>query len=108
MIKFAKVINEKTKEVDVGFSEDEAYFKSLGMERMDVSPSADGRWFLTGYVPEDRQLKIRKLLKFLNDTDWYVSRFTETGVEIPEDVKEKRAEARKEIDRLRELKDEEL
>lgn len=53
-------------------------------------------------------LKIDELQKYLNSTDWYVTRFAETGVEIPEDVKEKRAEARKEIDRLRELKDEEL
>ncbi len=35
-----------------------------------------------------------KYYKDLNDTDWYITRFTETGVEIPEDVTIKRAEAR--------------
>lgn len=32
--------------------------------------------------------------QYLNDTDWYVTRKMETGVEIPEDVTIKRAEAR--------------
>lgn len=42
--------------------------------------------------------------KYLSETDWYVTRCAETGVEIPEDVKQKRAQARQEIDRLREVK----
>ena len=32
--------------------------------------------------------------KYLNDTDWYVTRLTETGVEIPQEVLAKRAECR--------------
>ena len=32
--------------------------------------------------------------QYLNDTDWYATRKMETGVEIPEDVTIKRAEAR--------------
>ena len=32
--------------------------------------------------------------EYLQSTDWYVSRFTETGKEIPEEVKTKRDEAR--------------
>jgi hypothetical protein len=31
---------------------------------------------------------------YLNDTDWYVSRFAETGVEIPQEIKDKRQECR--------------
>lgn len=38
---------------------------------------------------------------YLQATDWYVARYAETGVEIPEEVKVKRAEARSEISRLR-------
>lgn len=34
---------------------------------------------------------------YLNSTDWYVTRFTETGKEIPEEVKTKRDEARLQI-----------
>lgn len=35
--------------------------------------------------------------EYLQSTDWYVSRFTETGKEIPEEVKTKRDEARLQI-----------
>ncbi len=31
---------------------------------------------------------------YLNSTDWYVVRFAETGVAIPQEVTDKRAEAR--------------
>lgn len=34
---------------------------------------------------------------YLQSTDWYVTRFTETGKEIPEEVKTKRDEARLQI-----------
>ena len=34
---------------------------------------------------------------YLASTDWYVTRFAETGKPIPEDVTTKRAEARKQV-----------
>ena len=43
---------------------------------------------------QELQIKIQEALVYLNNTDWYVTRFTETGKEIPEEVKTKRAEAR--------------
>ena len=38
---------------------------------------------------------------YLYETDWVVSRFAETGENIPEDTKFKRAECRVKIDELR-------
>lgn len=113
MEKFAKVIDEKTKRVSVGLGNNDYFYKSIGMKKLDVEQSYDGDWYLLGFAPKKPETlinkeKIDKLQEYLNSTDWYVTRFAETGVEIPEDVKEKRAEARKEIDRLRKLKDEEL
>ena len=35
-----------------------------------------------------------KVKKYLSDTDWYVIRQQETGVDIPQDVLDKRAECR--------------
>lgn len=32
--------------------------------------------------------------QYLRDTDWYVVRHAETGVEVPEEITQKRAEAR--------------
>lgn len=40
------------------------------------------------------QAKINEAKEYLASTDWYVTRFTETGKEIPEEVKIKREEAR--------------
>ena len=39
---------------------------------------------------------------YLASTDWYVARFAETGTEIPDEIKAKRAAARTEISELRE------
>lgn len=35
--------------------------------------------------------------RYLQETDWYVSRFSETGVAIPEDIKAKRQAAREAV-----------
>ena len=43
---------------------------------------------------QELQIKIQEALVYLNNTDWYVTRKMETGVEIPEEVTIKRAEAR--------------
>lgn len=51
---------------------------------------------------EITQNRIIELESYLSSTDWYAVRFAETGVEIPEDVKQQRQSAREEISRLRE------
>lgn len=38
------------------------------------------------------QIELKK--KYLSDTDWYVARKSETGVEIPEEILTNRAECR--------------
>ena len=40
---------------------------------------------------------------YLLNTDWYVARFYEIGVEIPQEIKDKRAEARSLITDLSEF-----
>lgn len=47
------------------------------------------------------QARINELQSYLDSTDWYVARFAETGIEIPEEIKRQRQEAREEISRLR-------
>lgn len=62
-------------------------------------------WLAQGNVPEpeftEEELKVSTLNKqiqeakaYLSDTDWYITRKMETGVEIPLEVLTKRAEAR--------------
>lgn len=51
MIKYAKVVNEITKEVNVGVGTNEEFYKSLGMTTMEVEQAYNGNWYLTGYAP---------------------------------------------------------
>jgi len=68
-----------------------------------------GVWPITDAdVPEDQKIILseeqiteteravlrRNAKAYLKETDWYVSRYSETGTEIPEDILTKRAQAR--------------
>ena len=50
---------------------------------------------------EINQRRIIELENLLSSTDWYVVRFAETGVEIPQEIRAQRQSAREEISRLR-------
>ena len=52
MKKYAKVMNEETKECSVGLGTNTAFYKSLGMKKMDVEESKNGSWYLKGYITE--------------------------------------------------------
>ena len=51
MKKYAKVINEETKEVSVGTGTNSAFYKSIGMVEMEVEEGYDGHWYVKGYAP---------------------------------------------------------
>lgn len=51
MIKFAKIINEETKQCEVGLGINTEFYKSLGMTEQDVEQAYNGAWYLKGYVP---------------------------------------------------------
>ena len=51
MKKYAKVINEETKEVSVGTGTNSAFYKSIGMTEMEVEQDYAGNWYLAGYAP---------------------------------------------------------
>lgn len=63
MIKYAKIINEETKQCEVGTGTNEKYYKSIGMVDMDVEQSYTGDWYVKGFAPEEpvaeRNEKIR-------------------------------------------------
>ena len=54
MLMFAKVINEETKEVQVGFGDNKEYFESLGMSLQEVEQTEDGVWYLSEYIPIEK------------------------------------------------------
>lgn len=42
----------------------------------------------------EQESQLIKSIDYLKSTDWYVIRFLETGKEVPDDIKELRAQAR--------------
>lgn len=53
MKKYAKIINEETKQCEVGLGTNTEFYKSIGMTEMDVEEAYDGNWYLAGYAPEE-------------------------------------------------------
>lgn len=52
MIRYAKIINEQTKQCEVGLGTDSDYYESIGMTEMDVEMAYTGDWYIAGYAPE--------------------------------------------------------
>ena len=63
MLKYAKIINEETKEVQVGLGTNSAFYQSIGMTEMEVEQAYNGSWYVKGYAPIKplQQLKSEKL-----------------------------------------------
>lgn len=51
MLKFAKIINEETKLCEVGLGTNIEFYKSIGMEEMEVEQAYDGTWYIEGFAP---------------------------------------------------------
>ena len=52
MKKYAKIVNEETKECSVGLGENLNFYESIGMQEMDVESAYDGKWYVLGFVPQ--------------------------------------------------------
>ena len=52
MLKYAKIINEETRECSVGLGINTEFYKSIGMTEMDVEQAYNGQWYVKGYAPE--------------------------------------------------------
>lgn len=48
---YAKIINEETKQCEVGVGTNTAFYESIGMIEMDVEQGYDGAWYVKGYAP---------------------------------------------------------
>lgn len=48
---YAKIIDERTKELQVGVGCDVAYYLEIGMEYMETELAYNGKWYLKGYAP---------------------------------------------------------
>ena len=61
MLKYAKVINEETKQCEVGLGTNSAFYKSIGMIEMEVNQAYDGNWYLLGYTPSQDLSELKTL-----------------------------------------------
>lgn len=67
MKKYARIIDNKTKEVQVGAGCSDEYYKEIGMTLMDVEQAYNGNWYVEGFAPIEpeplppTEEKIRKL-----------------------------------------------
>jgi hypothetical protein len=61
--------------------------------------------FLLSYIASNKnviEMQIESHKNFLYSTDWYVTRYAETGIEVPALIREQRAEKRVLISQLSE------
>lgn len=57
---YAKIINETTKECQVGTGTNATFYESIGMTDMEVEQSYDGKWYVKGYAPTKPQSVINE------------------------------------------------
>lgn len=50
---YAKIINDQTKELQIGVGCDVAYYLEIGMEYMETELAYNGKWYLKGYIPQE-------------------------------------------------------
>lgn len=62
---YAKIINEDTKEVQVGLGDNIKYYESLGMINLEVEQAYNGSWYLKGYAPAKPQPTLQEQLEDL-------------------------------------------
>ena len=74
---YAKIIDEKTKQCEVGTGTNSAFYQSIGMSEMEVEQAYDGQWYLKGYAPEkpteQKEAEVRAIRnQYLEQTDKYM------------------------------------
>lgn len=63
MKKYAQIVNEETKQCEVGVGDNAEYYESVGMKEMDVEQSMNGDWYVEGYAPAPTHDEIKELRK---------------------------------------------
>lgn len=107
MLKYAKIINQETKQCEVGIGTNEKFYQSISMQKMEVEQAYNGAWYLSGYAPSKpqsliNQEKINELKSKLAGTDYICIKIAEgaaTHAEYAETISQRQS-WRAEINRL--------
>ena len=77
--KYAKITDEETKACSVGVGTDEKFYKSIGMELMDVEQAYNGQWYLKGYAPVKPEPTLEEQVASLEQT-YGMTRWQREGI----------------------------
>ena len=82
MLKYAKIIDDKTKLCVVGIGTDIKEFQSMGLVEMEVEQAYNNCWYIKGYAPEKpKEIKEEEVKQvrnsMLEDIEWRVARARE-------------------------------
>lgn len=107
MLKYAKVIDDKTKLCEVGVGTNTEFYKSIGMTEMEVEQVYTGDWYVAGYAPQKpeeviKQERISELHQLLEEADYWTSKYCD-GEYTEEEWAEKVAIRKAWREELREL-----
>lgn len=94
--KYAKIINNKTREVQIGVGCSDEYYVEIGMEIMNVEQAYNGKWYVAGYAPvqpeptvDEKKAVVRAVRdQYINEIEWRVSRYRdqkEMGIATTDD-----------------------
>lgn len=76
---YAKIINEETKQVEVGEGTNIEFYRSIGMTEQEVEQAWNDSWYLKGYAPkkpvEQKKTEVRAIRdKMIDAFEWRISR----------------------------------
>ena len=83
MRKYAKVINEETKECSVGLGDNVEIFKAVGMTEQDVEQTSWGAWYIEGYAPAVKPETLEEKLIRL-EGEYQMNRWQREGILAPD------------------------
>ena len=109
MKKYAKIINEETKECEVGIGTNTDFYKSIGMSEMDVEQAYNGGLYVAGYCPapteeEQRQKREAAYTQEVDPITCHISRLEdeEQTPEIEQEIAELKQERSDKVEEIKE------
>ena len=81
---YTQIIDEETKQVNIGTGTNTTFYKSIGMTEMEVEQAYDGSYYLKGYAPTQTldELKSEKLAELASITSKFDNQLVNTDMII--------------------------
>ena len=76
---FAKIIDKNTKECEVGLGTDVNFYRSLGMEEMEVEEAYNHKWYVKGYAPAKPEPTLEEQVYAL-ESQYQMTRWQREGI----------------------------